>query len=265
MKTIRIDISDTAYMDTYILSGDKPRKAVVICPGGGYGFTSPREAEPIAMQFTARGIHAFVLYYTTPPTHHTQPINELAAAVCNVRVNADDWCVDPDKIIVCGFSAGGHLAASLGVLWDKHERWTNAPCPDIENGLHKPNALILAYPVISTKQNVAHLGSFERLLGKGYTEELAGQYCLEEHVSASTPQSFIWHTQEDSSVFLDNTLLLVNSMYKNKVPVEYHVFPYGKHGLSLGTAETADDKRNETSHHSSVWIDLCMRWVEAYV
>ena len=255
MLNQRVEISDTAYMDTYILDdldNTRKRKSVIICPGGGYEFCSPSEADPVAARLNAAGFNAFVLWYTTPPPTCTQPLKELSDAVCTVRRNADKWCADAEKITVMGFSAGGHLAASLGAFWDKPELGAN--------GMNKPNALVLAYPVISAEPEIRHDGTFKALLGGDFSEENASRYSLEKFVNRKTPQTFIWHTQEDDGVPVENSMLFVTELQKNRIPFEMHIFPYGEHGLSLGTKELYP---NADDHHSSIWMDLCIRWMEA--
>lgn len=240
---------------TYILSGDKKRPAVLICPGGGYGYTSPREAEPIAMQFNAAGFHAFVLYYSVAPNRHPQPLMDLSRAMCIIREGAEEWNINSEKIVVCGFSAGGHLAASLGVHWDK----SYLQIPGIEIGMNYPNALILGYPVI-TSGDFAHRGSFNNLLGADASSHELYEMSLEYHVSSKTPTTFIWHTFEDKSVPLENTLLFAQSLRKCQIPFEMHVFPEGPHGLSLATEETSTETMGAYPH-VSIWMKLCIEWL----
>lgn len=243
-------------LETYILKGEKKRPAVLICPGGGYGYTSPREAEPIAMQFNAAGYHALVLYYSVAPNRHPQPLMDLSRAMCIIRDNAEMWKVLSEKIAVCGFSAGGHLAASLGVYWD--QPYLNIP--GIEIGMNCPNALILSYPVISSGE-FAHRGSFSNLLGLECSGEKLHEMSLEYHISAKTPPTFIWHTFADKSVPLENTLLFAQSLRKCNIPFEMHIFPEGPHGLSLANEETATENTGVHPHVAS-WIRLCIEWLD---
>lgn len=245
-------------MDAYVLSGNKKRAAVLIFPGGGYEYTSEREAEPIAMKYNAAGFNAFVLYYSVSPAKHPQPILDAARAITIIRENADEWNVDADKVIVCGFSAGGHLAAHLGVHFDK-EYLFNAE--GIKKGLTKPNALILSYPVI-TSGEYAHRGSFNALLGDHPSEELLYEVSLEKQVSEKTPKTFIWHTFEDGAVPVENSLFFVNQLRKFNVPFEMHIYPNGGHGLSLATEETNRDGTQLNSHVSS-WMQLSIDWINS--
>lgn len=243
----------TPTLNTYLLSGDKKRGAVLICPGGGYRFLSEREAEPIAMQFNAAGFHAFVLYYSVAPRKHPQPLLDVSRAMCIIRENAENWNIEPEKIAVCGFSAGGHLAASLGVHWDK---------PYIQNaegitkGMNHPNALVLCYPVISSGQ-FAHRDSFDKLLGEGADNDLLKQMSLELQVSEKTPPAFIWHTFEDPLVPVENSIFFAQALRKENIPFELHVYTKGGHGLALATAET-----DWVDVQASSWVKLCTQWLE---
>lgn len=243
-------------LDTYILSGNKARGAVLICPGGGYARTSEREAEPIAMQFNSAGFHAFVLYYSVAPARHPQPLLDVSRAMCIIRENAGKWNIAPDKIAVCGFSAGGHLAASLGVHWTKpyiHEM------PGIMKGMNRPNALILSYPVISSGE-YAHRGSFINLLGSNPDTDLLSEMSLELQVNVNTPPAFLWHTFNDNAVPLENSLSFAQALRKNNIPFEMHIYPEGPHGLSLANEETQVEGLKVDAHIAG-WMPLCIDWL----
>ena len=242
-------------MDTYILQGKKKRPAVLICPGGGYGFTSEREAEPIALQFNAAGFHAFVLYYSVAPEKHPQPLLDVSRSMCILREKKDEWNIDSEQIAVCGFSAGGHLAASLGVHWQE----PYLEVPGINIGENRPDALILGYPVI-TSGEFAHRGSFKNLLGKDAESELVEEMSLEKQVKPTTPPAFIWHTFEDPGVPVENSMLFAKALREKNIPFELHIFPEGPHGLSLATEET-DDGNMGTYPHIASWMNLCIEWL----
>ncbi|GCF09918.1 alpha/beta hydrolase [Dictyobacter arantiisoli] len=242
-------------LETYVLAGEKKRGAIVICPGGGYGILAPREAEPVALQFAAAGFHAFVLYYSVAPSRHPQPLRDLSRALNIIRDHADEWQIDSQQIAVCGFSAGGHLAASLGVHWDQPYCYD---IPGLERGKNQPNALILCYPVI-TSGPFAHRGSFNNLLGADASAEVLQAMSLEQQINAQTPPTFLWHTVEDASVPVENSLLFASGLRKQQIPFELHIYPHGPHGLSLASVET-DDGIGHDDHLSS-WIRLATEWL----
>ena len=239
----------------------KKRKSVLICPGGGYEFVSDREAEPIAHAFMAQGFNAFVLTYeVAPAVKHPQPLLDVSRAICLIRENAEKWYTDKDKIAVCGFSAGGHLTASLGVFWK--EKYLQEML-NITEGMNKPNALILNYPVITSQQGIAHRGSFYNLLGKGLNEEAYSAMSLEKYVTGDTPATFIWHTFEDTAVPVENALLFAQSLRNNNIPFELHIFPKGQHGLSLADERTGNEG-TIVNRHAGRWFELCVEWLKNF-
>ena len=234
------------------------RATIVICPGGGYGFTSDREAEPIALKFMAQGFNAIVLRYSVAPTRYPNALLELAETFNYVRKKGNQWNVDKDKVIVCGFSAGGHLAGSLGVLWNNEfiEKDLGVNKENI-----KPNGMILCYPVI-TAGDFAHRGSFDNLLGEEESEKNRYKLSLENLVSKNTPKTFLWHTFNDTTVPVENSLLFANSLAKNKVPFELHVYPNGGHGMALCEESTAmKDKEEHIDDHLATWFNLACQWI----
>jgi acetyl esterase/lipase len=238
----------------------KKRPAVLICPGGGYSITSNREAEPIAIRFAAAGFHTFVLRYRVAPSRHPKPLLDVSRAMWIIRENAELWNVDPEKIAVCGFSAGGHLAGSLGVFW--HEDYIGEAI-GMPKGMNKPNALILSYPVISSGQ-FAHRGSFENLLGKDASKEMQESMSLELHVSQQTPKTFLWHTFEDKGVPVENSLLFAQALRREGIPFELHIYPDGFHGLALCDEETAgihEVAGGWLYPHVGTWFQLCVEWL----
>ena len=224
------------------------RPAILILPGGGYAWCSKREADPVAMQFLQAGYNVFTLYYTcrseeTVPALRWQPLIDAAGAILHIRRNAEQFGTDPAKIAICGFSAGGHLALSGAVL-------------DIpgETAQQRPNAVILGYPVI-TAGEFAHRGSFVQLAG---SEDAAAQqaFTLEDKVTSDTPPVFVWHTMEDKTVPVENTLLLLATLRRAGVPCEAHLFEKGAHGTSISTAEV-----DAADPHRAHWVALCLEWL----
>ena len=237
---------------------NKKRETIIICPGGGYEFTSDREAEPIALKFVAQGFNAVVIRYSIAPVRYPTALLELAETVRYVREKEKEWNVDTEKVIVCGFSAGGHLAGSLGVLWNNEiiEKYL-----DIKNEEVKPNAMILCYPVISSGE-FAHKGSFDSLLGEKEAEISRENLSLEKLVSIETPKTFLWHTFDDGTVPVQNSLLFSNALASNKVQFELHIYPSGVHGLGLCEEITAMNGRSEhINSHIASWFNLACQWI----
>ena len=255
-ETIKLNESGNIYLKTYIIDDplglDRKRPTVVICPGGAYSFCSAREAEPIASSFNAAGFNAVVVYYSLE-TLFPASLKDASDAVTMVRQNSEKWHVDTDKVIVCGFSAGGHLAASLGVFWNSE--------PEVmrEDKLNRPNGLILSYPVI-TSGEYTHTGSMENIT-KG-DKELMEKVSLEKHVTSDCPPAFIWHTFTDECVPVENSLLMASAMAKAKVPCELHIFPRGSHGLSLSEEWTAGCDQ-EPVEEPRDWMRMAIRWIRS--
>ena len=243
-----------AYMIEH-LENDRKRPAIIIFPGGGYAYTSPREAERIALNYNATGFQAFVLNYSTAPHKHPLPIQDAAVAVKTIRENAEKWNINPDWISVIGFSAGGHLAASLSVHWNNPKIFSKE---EIKSELHKPNATILSYPVI-TADEYAHRGSFINLLGENADEKEVEMMSLEKHVNKSTPPAFLWHTYEDGAVPVENTLLYASALSKCKIPCEVHIYPKGGHGLSLVSDETIWSVTKFRRKYD--WLNQSVEWM----
>lgn len=235
----------------------KKRPLVMVCPGGGYQYTSDREAEPIAYQFLAMGYHVAVLRYSCAPATYPTALLELCASMKYVRDHAAEWYVDPDAIYVAGFSAGGHLAASLGVFW-KTEKML-ADYFQVAPEVFKPNALILSYPVITSGEH-AHRGSFDNLLGD--RQDLLDKMSLENQVNEYVPKTFIWHTFEDQAVPLENSLYFANALRRQGIPFEYHVFPMGHHGLGLANRLSDSDPGKDIQTACAQWISLCKIFLE---
>lgn len=233
------------------------RPLILICPGGGYEFTSDREAEALAIRFLAMGCHAAVLRYSCAPAVYPAALLELAKSVAYLRSRAQEWHIDPDKIMIQGCSAGGHLAASFGVFWKEDFIMEGA---GVSRELLRPNGLILCYPVI-TSGEYAHRQSFYHLLGGRY-EELVDKMSLENQVNADTPGTFIWHTFTDTSVPVQNSLLFVDALCRNGIETEFHMYPVGGHGLSLADEQTAGPDGRGIQKECASWITLVKTWIE---
>lgn len=252
----------TATLTTYLLDNSKEmdinrkRPMILICPGGAYSFVSAREAEPIAIKMIGMGFHAAILRYSIAPARFPVALTQLAKAVAYIRNNHEEMNVLKDKIIVTGFSAGGHLAASLGTFW--HEQFLNN-IMGVPMEQYKPNGLLLSYPVI-TSGEFAHRGSFDNLLGESTDEQLE-RLSLEKQVSVMTPPTFLWHTYEDGSVPVENTLFFASALRKCNVPFELHIYPRGGHGLALANEETMSASGNGVQSECTSWISLAGTWI----
>lgn len=241
---------------------NRKHKAVLICPGGGYSFTSDREAEPVALAFLAKGIAAFVLRYSVAPAKYPTALLEASQAMWLIRQNAEKWHIKTDDIAVCGFSAGGHLAASLATLWNEKFICDELGMPE---GMNKPNKLILGYPVIISEEGRAHRGSFYNLLGENLSEKEYAKLSLDKRVGAHTPPTFLWHTYNDSCVPVDSSLEFALALRKNGVPFEMHIYPEGNHGSSLCDSRTAGPQSpNVVLPYVANWIDHCTKWMLEY-
>ena len=228
------------------LAAHKVRPALVICPGGAYCFHSPREMDPPAFEFLDLGYQVFILEYSCAErAAGYRPLRELAETVRTLRQNHEMWHIEPGKIAVMGFSAGGHLAASLGALW-------NDPELDLPEQA-RPDALVLCYPVISTRE-FTHEESAQWV--SGGDGALRDKLHLWDRVTPDFPPAFLWHGGEDDSVPPENSLLLAVKLKQHGVPVEYHLFETGAHGISTCTqeVETPDEV-------CRAWLPLCKTWL----
>ncbi len=250
---------------------NEKRGAMLVIPGGGYGMTSEREAEPIARKFYAAGYNTFTLYYSTTEysqnpenitdkkSGHPKPLLEASAAIAHIRRNAEAYNIDPEKIVVIGFSAGGHLAASVATLWDCD--FVKEEC-EIASGENKPNAAILSYPVISADPAIWHEGSFRNLLaGQADFDAAAPRYSLEKQVSDKTCPCFLWHTAADTCVPVENSLVMARALSEKKIPFELHIYPDGYHGLSTAEPDVLRGVSAKDTTHASQWVNAAVTWL----
>ncbi len=241
----------------------KTRPVIVICPGGGYERTSDREAEPLALAFLSMGYHAAVLRYSTAPDAvFPTALQELATVVKLLHEHEEEWKIAPGKILVCGASAGGHLAASLGVFWNRDLITRSLGLKPEERALIRPDALLLLYPVI-TSGPYTHEGSMRGLLGESADDPyLRKLVSLENQVSADTPPTFLWHAGEDQTVPAENSLLFAMALRRAQVPVELHLYQSGGHGLSLADYRSDNPDGGRCCDACTSWVDLANRWIE---
>ncbi|WP_114783089.1 alpha/beta hydrolase [Botryobacter ruber] len=222
-------------LTVYLPSKDKATgTAVIICPGGGYrGLVMKREGHDVAAEFNKMGVAAFVLEYRLPSDATMKdksigPLQDAQQAIKTVRQRATEWNINPNKIGILGFSAGGHLASTAGTHFKREV---------IENKEHislRPDFMILVYPVISFSDSLAHMGSRENLIGTSPTPEMIKLYSNELQVTPQTPPTFLVHAGDDSKVVVANSLRFYEALLKKNVPAEMHLYPKGEHGFSKG-------------------------------
>ncbi len=248
------------YLDTYIAENPQKqtRPAILVCPGGGYTMCAAHEAEVIALQYVARGINAFVLYYSTKGNDadfkYPKPLVDASNAMKHIKDNSERYNINPDNVFVLGFSAGGHLASTLGTIWHRKEVYDAAEA--MEYGYNKPRGMILCYPVISYPE-FSHVGSFYNLGGPEKTEEEYKYLSSEKNVDENTCPAFLWHTSEDKCVPVENSLLMASALSRAKIPFELHIYPYGHHGVGY----TAYDMSGFNDPHIASWIPLSIEWI----
>lgn len=266
----------------------KQKGTVIIVPGGGYHFLSDREAEPIQRAFTKYGFRSLIFSYdVTSSVLLLRPLQQLAWGVAKTKSLYPD-----EPVYLCGFSAGAHLALSLGVHFDDTD-WNEKPVYDevetfletdtdfvchntrknaIASSIYRPDGIIAVYPVVTGYEH-AHEGSFTRLLGerKDAGKHFASLeeydrarrwFSLETAVKTTTPPCYIWQTEQDDHVPVENSLAFITSMLKHRIPIEYHIFPKGLHGLSLATPEVEEpDKHRYTDLHVAKWFEEAIDWL----
>jgi acetyl esterase/lipase len=231
---------------------DKPAgEAVIICPGGGYGrLAITYEGYDVAKRFNENGIAAFVLKYRLPnqkisTKSYLSPIQDLQKAIDIVRKRAEEWKINPNKVGVMGFSAGGHLASTGGTHFDKQYIHS-------ESGNLRPDFMILIYPVITSDSTFTHRGSIWNLLGENPSAERLEAFSNEKQITEKTPPAFLVHSADDKTVPVKNSILFAEALIKCNVQVEMHIFPKGGHGYGM------NNKTTETE-----WFPICINWIKA--
>lgn len=236
--------------------GNATGHAVVICPGGGYrGLAYDWEGIDIANRLNGQGIAAIILKSRLPDEASNveprlSPLLDAKRAIRIARHNADAWGYNPDKVGVMGFSAGGHLASTLGTHFDEGNLKASDP---IERQSSRPDFMILLYPVITFEGPAAHSGSRRNLLGKNPSQELVDFYSTQKQVTANTPPTLLIHSSDDQSVPVQNSLLFYEACLEHKVEVEMHLYPYGGHGFSLALSQGG---------RLASWPDRCVDWIK---
>jgi acetyl esterase/lipase len=238
--------SESPHLIPFLLTGNH-LPCVIVCPGGGYQRLAQHEGEPVAEWLNSIGISAFVLKYRVAPHRHPTPLNDAKRAIRIVRSRAAEWGVDPNRIGILGFSAGGHVACSAGTHYDLGDAGASDP---IERISSRPDLMVLCYPVISFGEH-AHQGSVHSLLGDEPTDELKRYYSNQLQVTPDTPPAFLWHTADDASVPVENSLMFASALSRNGVPFDLHCYESGRHGLGLATEHA----------EAFAWTKTCELWL----
>jgi acetyl esterase/lipase len=226
--------------------------AVVVCPGGGYRtLASGHEGKQVAEWLNTLDVSAFVLQYRVGPRYrHPAPLDDAQRALRLVRSRSREWGVDPGRVGILGFSAGGHLASTTGTHFDDGNPEAADP---VERVGSRPDFMILAYPVISFTAPFTHSGSRQSLLGDMPDPKLVRELSGELHVTPRTPPTFLFHTADDAAVPVENSLAFCQALHAAQVPAELHVFPKGPHGVGLAAHDPV----------LSQWPKLCAAWLKA--
>ena len=264
-EKIHLDSADERVcLDTYISSNadGSLRDAMIVLPGGGYRSLSSREAESIALAYLARGYNSFVLSYRVGLEGDVYPkqLIDISRAILHVRENAEKYGIKPDRVFVVGFSAGGHLAGASALMSDDEAVLSEL---GVTQGKNKPNAVILAYPVV-TAMSPTHEGSFTALTGKAFAnipEDEKRLHSLELHVDENSPPAFIWHTAEDKAVPPYGSFHLAEKYVEYGRRVMFTLYPYGAHGLALANKITSKTPE-QNDPLVEVWVDNSVKWLE---
>jgi acetyl esterase/lipase len=224
--------------------------AVVVCPGGGYGGLAEHEGKPVAQWLNTIGVTGFVLKYRLGPKyHHPVEMGDVLRAIRSVRFHAAEWKLDPHRLGVLGFSAGGHLASTAVTHFDSGD--TDASDP-IDRLSSRPDFGVLIYPVITLQGPHAHGGSRKNLLGDIPSQELLDLLSNQKQVTEKTPPCFLVHSSDDGGVPFENSLMFAEALREHHVSVALHVFDHGVHGFGLGSKDPVLKE----------WPNLCARWME---
>jgi acetyl esterase/lipase len=243
--------ADVPALYPYLLADGRPHAAVVVCPGGGYAGLAPHEGTPVARWLNRLGVSALVLRYRVAPYRHPWPLADAQRALRTVRHRAAEWGIDPRRVGILGFSAGGHLAGMAATGWDAGDPSAADP---VERQGCRPDLAILCYPVVTMAAGFRHEGSVRNLLGPEAPEAVCREASVELRVRSDTPPCFIWHTADDAAVPVENALALAEALARVRVPFALHVYERGRHGLGL-----AEDEPDVGS-----WTERCAAWLRSH-
>ena len=252
---------ERVWIDTYLHDDKEVRPAMLVIPGGGYSAVChEREGKPIALAFYDRGFNAFVLNYRVGPNdHYPSQLIDASSAIVHIKDNAEKFSIDTDRVYALGFSAGGHLCGSLAILHGDEDVLNHL---GIERGYNRPRACILCYPVVSCFVET-HGSSFEYLLGRpayDIAAEERSAVSLEFNVSSDSAPVFIWHTAEDELVPTNGSFALAQEYVRKKIPVMFHIYPYGTHVLALANKTTECGNPLWVQPLAEGWVDTAIEW-----
>lgn len=250
---VRVNKIRTPTLKVYLPAKEKANgAAVVICPGGGYSIVAiDHEGYKVAEKFNEMGVAAFVLKYRIPNIKNQKdpsiaPLQDAQQAILTVRANAQKWNINPARVGIMGFSAGGHLASTAATHFD------HALISNPEKISLRPDFAMLIYPVISANLSITHSGSFKNLLGENPSQEQLNLYSNEKQVTDQTPPAFLVHASDDKGVNPNNSIVFYQALLKHNIPAEIHIYQNGGHGFGMHNPTTKEE-----------WIDRCQNWMDA--
>ena len=250
-----------AYVEYYIPASneatrEKQYPCMIVCPGGGYSFTSDREAEVVGLPFAAEGYRVFVIRYSVAPHYFPQPLREIAGLLEVIYQRAEEWKIDTSKVAIMGFSAGGHLAAQYSNRYD---------CPEVREMFpeSKPvQASILSYAVLTAKPEYTHKGTIRNFVGGYDPTDITDKGCsCELTVTEKTPPTFLWHTAEDPAVPVECSLFYAQALSACKIPFELHIYPFGPHGMSTADDLVYKHPLEENQKRCHAWLGDAKSWL----
>ncbi|OLS42182.1 alpha/beta hydrolase [Bacillus sp. MRMR6] len=239
--------TDCPSIQLYLLEGEGPHPVMIVAPGGAYFFRADHEAHPVARWLNSIGISAIVLNYRVTPYKHPDPLTDAQRAIRMARYHREKWNIDPERVGILGFSAGGHLASTVGTHFDLGNELSGDP---IDRLSCRPDLMVLCYPVITMGEHT-HEGSRTNLLGENPKDEELALLSNETQITSDTPPAFLWHTADDAAVDVENSLQFAAGLSRHKIPFDLHVFESGQHGLGLA----------EEHPEAVVWPNLCETWL----
>ncbi len=249
-----VRVRNVSVAEMYVYLPEKEKNtgaAVVICPGGAYWIEAmDHEGYDIAKWIQAKGVAGIVLKYRLPYGHHEVPADDARQTMRIVRMNAKEWGIDPEKIGIAGSSAGGHLASTVGTVFDNGKKGSTNP---IEKVSCRPDFMLLLYPVITFNEEWGHMGSRKNLIGETNDWALVRKYSNELNVTAETPPTFLVLADDDKAVVPRNSIEFYSALKRNNVPAEMHIFKKGGHGFGI----------RKNNQPADGWPDLFYNWLKA--